>query len=128
MTGANSRLDIGQVLKPETAKSLMGVSRASRLHGKVSRVSPWVLWAVSFGGFSMPKKRPPPTIRSRATRTAPDVDQSDDVWAGELVAAIGKREARRILGDYRRLARDPALSQFDRNVASSQAKALARLL
>ena len=74
----------------------------------------------------MPKKRPPSKIR--ATRTTPDVHQSDDVWAADLVAAIGKREARRILGDYRRLARDPALSQFDRDVASSQAKALARLL
>ena len=76
----------------------------------------------------MAKKRPPSKIRSRAARTAPDVHQSDDVWAAELVSTVGKREASRILGDYRRLARDPTLSQFDRDVAKSQAKALARLL
>ena len=49
-------------------------------------------------------------------------------WASDLVAAAGKSEARAILADYRRIARDMKLSKYDRQVAAQRARILAKLM
>lgn len=53
---------------------------------------------------------------------APDGPGYVETWARQLVAAIGKREARLILADYKRLSADKRLSKADRQVAAERAK------
>lgn len=48
-----------------------------------------------------------------------------DQWAMELVAAIGKRQALRIIDDYEMLSKNPKLARYDREVATVRAKVLA---
>ena len=50
------------------------------------------------------------------------------VWARDLVTAIGKREARRILEDFRTLAENKRATKADRAVAAERVKALERLM
>jgi hypothetical protein len=45
-----------------------------------------------------------------------------------LIAAVGKRQARNVLDDYKRLAVDKQLSEFDLAIAKQRAKILARFL
>jgi len=49
-------------------------------------------------------------------------------WAVALMLAVGKRQARTVLDDYRRLAADRRLTKFDRAIAKERAKILAELL
>jgi hypothetical protein len=49
-------------------------------------------------------------------------------WARDLIAAVGKREARRILGDYKALCADKRLAKADRDMAARRARILSRLL
>ena len=49
-------------------------------------------------------------------------------WAKDLVSAIGKREARKILADYTGLASDKKLDKYSRDVAAQRAKILKELL
>jgi hypothetical protein len=58
----------------------------------------------------------------------PDSPEYVETWARELVAAIGKREARTILADYKAIADDPKVTKHGRNAAAERAKALKRLL
>lgn len=66
--------------------------------------------------------------RPKSHEIDPDAPEDLATWAGELVAAIGKRQARKALEDYQRLAADRRLTKFDRAIARKQAKALAELL
>ena len=59
-----------------------------------------------------------------ALESKPEVE----AWAAELVAAVGKRQARKVLDDYQRLAADKQLSAFDRAVAKQRGRILAKLL
>ena len=67
-----------------------------------------------------------PTPKSH--ETPPDSPDYVATWARDLVAAVGKREARRILADYTSIADNKRLAKQDRNVAAERAKALERLL
>ena len=49
-------------------------------------------------------------------------------WAEALIVAVGKRQARTVLADYRRLAADRRLTKFDRAIAKDRAKILTELL
>lgn len=51
-----------------------------------------------------------------------------EAWARDLIAAIGKGEARRILVDYRALADNKRLARADRETAAERVKALDRRL
>ena len=62
------------------------------------------------------RKRQP----AKATNAAQDVVESlayVKAWARDLVAAAGKREARRILDDYKAIARNKELPKADRDIA-----------
>lgn len=58
----------------------------------------------------------------------PDSPEYVAAWARDLETAVGKRELRKILADYKRLAADRRLTKEDRAIARKQAKALAELL
>lgn len=49
-------------------------------------------------------------------------------WASDLVAAVGKREARRILDDYKAISGNKRLAKADRDIAARRARILSRLL
>ena len=57
-----------------------------------------------------------------------DTPEQIKQWAGALIVAVGKRQARTILDDYRRLAADRRLTKEDRAIAKQRAKILAELL
>jgi len=64
----------------------------------------------------MPSKKPP------------EEPEYVEYWARELVKAAGKRDARRILEDYRAIARNPRVSKRDRDIAKQRVKILAKIL
>ena len=70
------------------------------------------------------------TKRHSKTRSRKPPDDPEYVrqWAKDLVAAIGKREARTILERYRAFASNKRLSKYDRAVAEQRAKILGELL
>ena len=49
-------------------------------------------------------------------------------WARDLVSAIGKRESRLILDDYRALSGNKRATKADRQVAAERGEALEKLL
>ena len=49
-------------------------------------------------------------------------------WAEALIVAVGKRQARTVLEDYRRLAADRKLTKFDRSIAKERATILAEMM
>jgi len=49
-------------------------------------------------------------------------------WARNLVAAVGKREARRILNDYKAISGNMRLAKADRDIAARRVRVLSRLL
>jgi hypothetical protein len=56
-------------------------------------------------------------------------DSSDDLnWARQIIAAVGKREARRILDDYVAIYENPRVPKKDREIAECRAKALRSLM
>ena len=61
----------------------------------------------------MAKRPRPPAKGEPALETTEFVE----AWARDLVVAVGKRQARKVLDDYERLAADKQLSAFDRAVA-----------
>ena len=66
--------------------------------------------------------------RPRKTRQMPLEDiEYVEKWAGELVAAIGKRKARLILDDYKAIAANTRLSKRDCEAAAQRQKALAKI-
>jgi hypothetical protein len=66
--------------------------------------------------------------RPKSHDIAPDSPQYVEIWARDLVAAVGKREARTILADYKAIAEDPKVTKHGRNAAAERAEALERLL
>ncbi len=66
--------------------------------------------------------------RPRSHRVASDDPQYVEAWARDIVAAVGKREARRLLGDYRTLRDTTRLAKADREVAGERVEALGKLL
>ena len=62
------------------------------------------------------------------TQNPPDSPEEIEQWARDLIRAIGKRRARTILEDYKRLADDRKLTKFDRSIAEQRRKVLAKLL
>ena len=61
------------------------------------------------------------------TQKPPDDPEYVRQWAKDLVAAIGKRQGRLILEDYRGLAKDPKVSKHGREIAAQRARILAKL-
>jgi len=59
---------------------------------------------------------------------APGSPEYVEAWARDLIAAIGKGEARRILVDYRALADNKRLAKVDRETAAERVEALDSLL
>lgn len=66
--------------------------------------------------------------KPKSPQVALDSPKSVEAWARDLIVAVGKRQARTILADFRRLAADRRLTKEDRAIARKQAKALAELL
>ena len=66
--------------------------------------------------------------RPRGPQTPPDDPAYVASWARQLVAAVGKREARRIMEGYGALAANRRLAKLDRDTARQRAEALAALL
>ena len=66
--------------------------------------------------------------RPRSHRIASGDPQYIEAWARDIVAAVGKREARRLLSDYRALCENKRLAKADREVAAERVEALGNLL
>ena len=66
----------------------------------------------------------PPTFHQIAYGSPQYIEK----WAADLVATVGKREARGILSDYKALADNKRLAKADREVAAERVKALKKLL
>ena len=58
----------------------------------------------------------------------PDSPEYTGAWARDLIAAIGKRQARLILADYRARADDPKVTKHGRAIAAERAEILERWL
>jgi len=61
------------------------------------------------------------TDRVRSHEIASDDQQYTETWARDILAAVGKREARRILADYRKIADDPRVRKKSREIAKERA-------
>ena len=66
--------------------------------------------------------------RPRSHDVPPDSPEYTAAWARDIVAAVGKREARKILGDYEALAANKRLAKADRDIAAERVDALENLL
>ena len=64
----------------------------------------------------------------RSHEIPPDAPQYVQAWARDIIAAVGKRQARRILADYRAIAADPKVTKHGRAIAAQRAKILGKLL
>ena len=60
--------------------------------------------------------------------TPPESAGYVQAWARDVVAAIGKFEARRLLDDYRAIAANEVLDKSDRDAARERANAISRHL
>ncbi len=69
------------------------------------------------------------TKRHSKTRSQEPPEDPEYVrqWAKDLLKAIGKREARTILENYKGLAKDSKVSKLGREIAAQRARILARL-
>jgi hypothetical protein len=59
---------------------------------------------------------------------SPDAPEYVETWARDLIAAAGKREARKLLADYEALAGDTKVTKHGQKQAAARAKALRKLL
>ena len=57
-----------------------------------------------------------------------DSPEYDEAWAKDVIAAIGKREARKILADYQVIANNKRVPKSDRKLAEERAKTLGKFL
>ena len=64
----------------------------------------------------------------RSHQISPDAPGYVAAWARDLLAAVGKREARRLVADYKAIAANRRLAKADRDIAAERAKALASLV
>ncbi|MDA1055799.1 MAG: hypothetical protein O3C40_35850 [Planctomycetota bacterium] len=58
----------------------------------------------------------------------PDSPEYTEAWARDLIAAVGKREARLALANYKAIAADPKVTKQGRTAAAERAEILERLL
>ena len=70
----------------------------------------------------MPEKRP------KSHEIPPDSPEYTEAWARDLMSIAGKREARRVLADYERLASDKSIPKAEREAAAERAAAIKRFL
>jgi len=68
------------------------------------------------------------TMAKKRSQDPPDDPQYVEQWAKALIAAIGKRQARTVLSDYRRLSRNPKGTTYDRAMAAQRVKTLAKYI
>lgn len=68
------------------------------------------------------------STQPKSHQIPPDSPEYVEAWARDLIAAVGKREARKILADYQALADDPKVTKHGRTVAAERAEVLERLL
>ena len=68
------------------------------------------------------------STQPRSHQIPPDSPKYVETWARDIVAAVGKREARKILADYRALADNKRLAKADRETATERVRALEKLL
>ena len=66
--------------------------------------------------------------RPRSHDVPPDSAEYVTAWARDIVVTVGKREARKILADYKALADDPKVTKHGRAVAAERAEVLESLL
>jgi hypothetical protein len=66
--------------------------------------------------------------RPRSHHTPPSSADYLEAWARDVVAAAGKRDARRLLASYRARADNRQLAKTHRNTAAERAKALEQYL
>ena len=67
-------------------------------------------------------------VDKTATRDTPESLEYVKAWARDLVAAVGKREARRLLDDYKAISSNKRVAKADRDIAARRARILSRLL
>ena len=67
-------------------------------------------------------------MQALSNEDTPDSAKYVARWARDVVAAIGKREARRVLADYEAIAEDPKVTKHGRATASQRAKSLKKLV
>ncbi len=67
-------------------------------------------------------------IGKNAAQDAPESLEYVKAWARDLVAAVGKREARRLLDDYKAISSNKRVAKADRDIAARRARILSRLL
>jgi len=66
--------------------------------------------------------------RPRSHDVPPASPEYTAAWARDIVGAVGKREARKILADYQALAANKRLAKTDRDIAAERVKALEKIL
>jgi len=66
--------------------------------------------------------------RKKRPQAPPDDPEYVQQWARDLVGAVGKCEARRLMEDYQALADDKKLAKRDRAIAAQRAEILPGLL
>lgn len=66
--------------------------------------------------------------RPRSHDITPESPEYVAIWARDIVAAVGKREARTIVADYEAIAGNKRLTKADRDTAAEQVKALKKCL
>ena len=64
----------------------------------------------------------------KSHRIATDAPECVHAWARNILAAVGKRQTRAILGDYEAIAGNTRLAKRDREKAAERAKALRKVL
>lgn len=64
----------------------------------------------------------------RSHQIPPHAPEYTEAWARDIIAAAGKREARKILADYEALADDLKVTKRGREQAAERARALKKLL
>ena len=66
--------------------------------------------------------------RTRSHDTPPAPPLYVEAWARDLIAAVGRREARRVLAHYKALAADPKVTKHGRAIAAERVIMLKKLI
>ena len=66
--------------------------------------------------------------RPRSHDVRPDSPEYVLAWARDILDAVGKREARKLLADYQTHAANKRLAKADQDIAAERVKALENLL
>lgn len=65
---------------------------------------------------------------TQSHQIAPDEPGYVEAWAADILAAVGKNEARKLLGDYRAISENKRLNKTDREISKARFQALKKLL